>query len=64
MKHCFDYLRQSLICASDITLEKLQVDKEGIKPAVDGWGTTHLCRNYEEVSNWAASHRASDSGGI
>ncbi|KAM3153138.1 hypothetical protein ABEW05_006470 [Botrytis cinerea] len=36
MKHCFDYLRQSLMCASDTTLETLQVYNEGNKPAVDG----------------------------
>lgn len=64
MKHCFDYLRQSLLCASDTSLEKLQVDNGGNKPAVDGWGTTHLCRDHEEVSNWVINHRASDDGGI
>ncbi|TGO66336.1 hypothetical protein BOTNAR_0063g00180 [Botryotinia narcissicola] len=64
MKHCFDYLRQSLMCASDTTLETLQVKNEGNKPAVDGWGTTHLCRDYDKVSDWTLRHRASDIGGV
>lgn len=64
MKHCFDYLRQSLMCASDTTLETLQVNNESNKPAVDGLGTTHLCRDYDKVSDWTLHHRASDIGGV
>ena len=37
MKHCFDYLRQTLMCASDGTLENLQTGPDGAKIAsVDG----------------------------
>ena len=64
MKHCFDYLRQAIMCASDVTLEHLQSGAEGVIASVDGWGTTHQCRNYQEVSDWATSFRVSGDGGI
>lgn len=63
-RHCFDYLRQALICASDTTLERLQSDSRGELPSVNGWGTLHQCRNHEEVFEWTMLHRASDDGGI
>ncbi|KAM7205152.1 protein of unknown function (DUF3328) domain containing protein [Naviculisporaceae sp. PSN 640] len=31
---------------------------------VDGWGTTHLCRDFGVVRTWAEYHRASDDAGI
>ncbi|KAK4208596.1 hypothetical protein QBC37DRAFT_69842 [Rhypophila decipiens] len=66
--HCFDYLRQALMCTADITLERLQEPPKGSKSvpltSVDGWGTTHLCRDYNVVRMWAESHRAGDDVGI
>ncbi|KAM7212756.1 protein of unknown function (DUF3328) domain containing protein [Rhypophila decipiens] len=66
--HCFDYLRQALMCTADITLESLQEPPKGNKSvpltSVDGWGTTHLCRDYNVVRMWAESHRAGDDVGI
>lgn len=32
--------------------------------AVDGWGATHLCRDFGVVRTWAEYHRASDDAGI
>ena len=37
MKHRFDYLRQSLMCTADTTLESLQSDGGAPLPNVDGW---------------------------
>lgn len=68
--HCVDYLRQALTCAADVTLEALQTPTGstatagGGLAAVDGWGTTHLCRDYQGVMSWAAANRAIDDGGI
>jgi hypothetical protein len=62
--HCFDYLRQALMCAADVTLEKLKMDGNTQLESVDGWGTTHMCRDYQEVYRWAAAHRVTDEGGI
>jgi hypothetical protein len=40
--HCFDYLRQSLQCAADTSLEW---PKPGTQ-IVNGWGMPHLCRSW------------------
>lgn len=37
--HCFDYLRQSLECNADLTLEYTAV----------GWEVEHLCKNPKDV---------------
>ncbi|TAQ83336.1 hypothetical protein B7494_g8340 [Chlorociboria aeruginascens] len=44
--HCFDYLRQSIMCAADTSLE-------GETEAGPGWGSTHQCKDYEMVRQWA-----------
>ena len=55
--HCFDYLQQSLMCSSDMTLEKVLHD-ENDQPirAVDGWGVTHQCRQWATVAQFAREH--------
>jgi len=35
----FDYLRQAIVCAADLTMEKARVDPDGRRRAADGWGT-------------------------
>ncbi|KAI1177095.1 hypothetical protein F4777DRAFT_226451 [Nemania sp. FL0916] len=60
MRHCFDYLRQSLLCAADATLEPVDIDLGG----VTGWSTPHTCRNYREVAEWAEEHRANNMRGF
>ena len=64
MKHCFDYLRQSLTCNADTTLEYLREGGAGNNPGVDGWGSVHQCRDYDAVIAWAESHRVTGEGGI
>ena len=64
MKHCFDYIRQALMCAADPTLEGLRAAAPHGQPSVDGWGTKHLCRNFQELSQWTEKHRATNGGGI
>lgn len=49
MAHCFDYLRQSILCGADTTLE-------GFSKLGGGFGITHQCRNYDEVLEWANEH--------
>lgn len=44
--HCFDYLRQSLMCAGDMSVEWPRVESDGRKIAVDGWGVEHRCRRW------------------
>ncbi|CAG8961827.1 hypothetical protein HYFRA_00014003 [Hymenoscyphus fraxineus] len=60
LQHCFDYIRQSLLCNADTTLEPLT----GFPPDVQGWGTSHQCRSHQEIFDWTYKHRATDEGGI
>ncbi|KAF2096000.1 hypothetical protein NA57DRAFT_78771 [Rhizodiscina lignyota] len=43
--HCFDYLRQSIMCDADVTLE-------GNNSAGPGWGSTHVCKDFESIQRW------------
>jgi len=49
--HCFDYLRQSIICAGDTNLE-------GKTEAGPGWGSPHQCADYEALLAWANENGA------
>ncbi|KXT06196.1 hypothetical protein AC578_1434 [Pseudocercospora eumusae] len=53
-EHCFEYLRQAVMCAGDLTLEKMKTDEEG-RPVRDviGWGVRHECRDWESMVEWA-----------
>jgi len=44
--HCFDYIRQALMCAGDMTIEWPREEADGRRFAVDGWGITHQCRSW------------------
>lgn len=49
--HCFDYLRQGIICAGDATLEGNNSMKY---PGVEiPWGTAHRCANWDALRDWA-----------
>ncbi|KAM7182899.1 protein of unknown function (DUF3328) domain containing protein [Naviculisporaceae sp. PSN 640] len=49
--HCFDYIRQGIICAADTTLE-------GSTEAGPGFGNPHECKDYDAVLEWANKHGA------
>ncbi|PYI04755.1 hypothetical protein BO78DRAFT_347040 [Aspergillus sclerotiicarbonarius CBS 121057] len=49
VRHCFDYLRQSLMCSADTNLEPVTKDLKG----VTGWGFSRTCRNLDSVKSWA-----------
>lgn len=44
--HCFDYIRQALMCNADLTVEWPRTEEDGRRVAVDGWGITHQCKNW------------------
>ena len=60
MRHCFDYLRQALLCAADSTLEPFRTDLGG----VTGWGFPRMCRNYDELKEWAEARRTNNREGF
>lgn len=60
IRHCLDYLRQTLMCAADATLEPVEADLGG----VTGWGVQRNCRNYSDLRAWAEERRASNAVGF
>ena len=44
-RHCMDYLRQSLECSADLTLEWTRTEKDGRRFQVDGMHTPHVCKS-------------------
>jgi hypothetical protein len=57
LNHCFDYLRQAVMCSADMSLEKARIDEQGqVELAVDGWGVEHQCRSWDAVETFAAKH--------
>jgi len=49
--HCFDYIRQGIMCNADTSLE-------GSTEAGPGWGSEHVCKDYDAVLEWANKHGA------
>ncbi|KAJ5549175.1 hypothetical protein N7513_006409 [Penicillium frequentans] len=50
--HCFDYLRQLVMCNLDLTYESARVDIDGERRVADGWGTIHQCKDWSAINNW------------
>ncbi|KAI0602840.1 hypothetical protein F4775DRAFT_587374 [Biscogniauxia sp. FL1348] len=61
-RHCFEYMRQSLMCNPDLTLEPVEVKGGQLK--LKQWGVERRCMNYGELANWAQEMRSSDKEGI
>jgi hypothetical protein len=61
IRHCFEYIKTSLTCCADTALEGQKADID--QPAADGFGSHHVCRNFDAVFDWAQTHRASDQMG-
>jgi hypothetical protein len=54
--HCFNYLRQGVLCAGDMALEGPDpVAVPGESP-LRGWGSTHSCRSWDAVLDWRDEH--------
>ena len=48
--HCLDYLRQSIMCCGDMSLESAVMGEDGnLQQAVNGWGVKHECKAWDEV---------------
>ncbi|KFY35975.1 hypothetical protein V494_05428 [Pseudogymnoascus sp. VKM F-4513 (FW-928)] len=54
LDHCFDYLRQAIMCAGDLALEASVVPNEF---GFNGWGTSHQCADWRVMWDTAIAHR-------
>jgi hypothetical protein len=58
INHCFEYIRQAIMCAGDVALEGAAttfphdpVTGEDLGGS-DGWDAKHVCKNYGQVYNY------------
>lgn len=56
IRHCFDYLRQALMCAADTNLELVDFRLGG----ATGFGCQRTCRNFQAVKDWSERWRSWD----
>ncbi|KAI6357442.1 hypothetical protein MCOR25_007656 [Pyricularia grisea] len=57
-RHCFDYLKQVILCNLDMTLEGSKAHHEA---GTDGYGQQHVCRSYPEALDWIDARRPWDT---
>lgn len=46
INHCYDYIRQSLQCSGDMSLEWPRTEPDGQRFVVDGWNIPHQCKSW------------------
>lgn len=51
--HCFEYLRQALMCCADSSLEPFETPENGFP----GMGFERQCNDYEGLKSWAEEWR-------
>lgn len=57
--HCFDYLRQAVMCAGDMTIEWAREERYGQEPfTVDGWSVSHQCKSWDAAVQWTLKRKA------
>ncbi|TGJ88393.1 hypothetical protein E0Z10_g299 [Xylaria hypoxylon] len=60
LTHCFDYIRQGIMCCGDVALEGEQTTfPEGVEGS-DGWDTKHVCKDYDQILEYLGENRAND----
>ncbi|CAA9961562.1 DUF3328 domain containing protein [Pyrenophora teres f. maculata] len=60
--HCFNYLRNALLCCGDTTLEgQAQTPELQGMAGTDGTGAVHVCRNFDEIMAFAEKVRLTDA---
>ncbi|KAF1808675.1 hypothetical protein P152DRAFT_462238 [Eremomyces bilateralis CBS 781.70] len=50
--HCFDYLRQSLMCCGDMAMEWPRTEETGERYVVDGWNIPHECKSRNGIEEY------------
>lgn len=63
LEHCFDYIRQGIMCAADPTIESVHHHAEDVAQD-NGWGNTHICRSWDALKAFTESKRATDLSGL
>ncbi|RDW91743.1 hypothetical protein BP5796_02908 [Coleophoma crateriformis] len=66
MDHCVEYIRQSIMCYGDLTLEPLQLGSSQKAIESDTWGSKHFCRDWTALKEavWERSTVGFDRHGF
>ncbi|KKP00437.1 hypothetical protein THAR02_07467 [Trichoderma harzianum] len=62
LMHCFDYLRQTVACTSDLTLEGISKESNDTFFDIDGYGVEHMCKSQNAIGEWLISHAPEEDG--
>jgi hypothetical protein len=57
--HCVDSIRQSLMCNIDVSTVFWEYNEDA-KRSVPSAQTTHTCRDWDRIHQWAVEHRLTD----
>ncbi|KAI1811879.1 hypothetical protein GGS20DRAFT_592426 [Poronia punctata] len=60
MIHCFDYMRQAIMCSADMALEGLETTSPDHNGGSDGWDSKHVCKDWSQVKSYLENVRAYD----
>ncbi|KAK3390161.1 hypothetical protein B0H63DRAFT_519395 [Podospora didyma] len=60
LSHCFEYLRQSIMCSGDLALEGQQTTFPAGFKGSDGWDAKHVCKDYGQILGYLEANRAND----
>lgn len=60
MIHCFDYMRNAIMCSADMALEGHATTFPDDNSGSDGWDATHVCRDMDQAKAYLESVRAYD----
>ena len=50
--HCFEYIRQSLMCLADVNIAPIGWSEKKHEYTIL-WDTVRQCRNFEKIHQWA-----------
>lgn len=56
--HCVDSIRETLMCHADVSPIPFRVNVPANQVIVPRLSTTHTCRNFTKIQEWAKDHRA------
>jgi len=57
--HCFNLIRQMVLCASDTTLDPINIADEDGTPGANGVGTVHVCRDWQKAYDFVTENQKS-----
>ncbi|KAK0121764.1 hypothetical protein ONS95_010050 [Cadophora gregata] len=52
VNHCFDYIRQGIMCAGDMSIEGAADERDGEAPHISGVGMKHECKSWKASRKW------------